>query len=378
MPLIKYTEDKKHLAALLKSINNNLKKIKKIKKNKEKIIFTIGSTAGGGRKSKPYDTPIRKLDTAYVTGVIIYTQCQAIIVSNLVDGKVDYIFVDAEKKLPSLINPDYKSLKHFKIKLPEFSNAKVEYGNISAICNNFIKKSMFSLYKANDLTVEVTWEFLNNYFTELSGKKILIIGSGNIGTKLSLKLVECGSGIFLHSSRGKQNHIVRALNDITHDSLLSKIRVLKRKKLSSQVDAIIGCTNAQKVITKKLIKNLNKDGIVIDVGKGNISIDALNYCKLKKINTWRTDISPIIQSMVTSGQKMKNFYNTFYGYRQINNIGIVSGGYIGEKNDIIVDNFNNPKIVYGVCDGLGSRLHKLNKKSMENINILKKFIKNKR
>ena len=187
------------------------------------IIFTIGSTADSTKFSKPYLTPVRKIDNAYVFGIIIYTQCQSIIFSSIVDGKVDYIFVDAEKKLPLLKNPDYSPLKSFKIKVDNLTISKYEFGNISAICNNFVQISKLHLFKGNDLTVETTWFFLVNYFKELSGKKFLIIGAGNIGSKLALKLVESGAKIVLVPKKNSKSTIASSINKIKQKSLLSKI-----------------------------------------------------------------------------------------------------------------------------------------------------------
>ena len=191
----------------------------------EKIIFTIGNTADWNKNSKPYLTPVRKIDSAYVFGIIIYTQCQSIIISSIVDGKVDYIFVDAEKKLPLLKNPDYTALKLFNIKQSDIVISKHEYGNISSICNNFIKLSRLHLYKGNDLTVETTWTFLVNFFKELSGKKFVIVGTGNIGSKLALKLVESGANITLIPKKNSKS-IIKKL--IQTKRVRSKILKLKQ------------------------------------------------------------------------------------------------------------------------------------------------------
>jgi hypothetical protein len=37
-----------------------------------------------------------------------------------------------------------------------------------------------------------------------------------------------------------------------------------------------------------------------------------------------------------------------------NTLKFVSQGIVGQKNDIIVDDVNYPKLIYGICDGNGS------------------------
>ena len=51
-------------------------------------------------------------------------------------------------------------------------------------------------YKPNDITVDACWSWIYN--TACTKKtNVLIIGMGNIGTKLSLKLYESGKNIYV-------------------------------------------------------------------------------------------------------------------------------------------------------------------------------------
>ena len=52
------------------------------------------------------------------------------------------------------------------------------------------------------------------------------------------------------------------------------------------------------------------------------------------------------------------------------NIVLVSQGMLGEKNDIIVDNPNRPKVFFGISDGKGNLLSMSKKKK----NFLKREI----
>ena len=84
-------------------MENNLDKILKLlkkeaRKKKIKTAFLIGNTAKLN-KSQSYFTPIRKFETIILAGVIVYSEIQAMKISKCIDGKIDYIFVDAEKKI---------------------------------------------------------------------------------------------------------------------------------------------------------------------------------------------------------------------------------------------------------------------------------------
>ena len=65
---------------------------------KKKSGFLIGNT-GKIDKQGLYFTPMRITNLMVIGGVIIYSEGQAIEVTKMVDGKVDYVLVDAEKKV---------------------------------------------------------------------------------------------------------------------------------------------------------------------------------------------------------------------------------------------------------------------------------------
>ena len=176
--IIEYKEDLKILENLISAIDKDIEYLRSKRNSKENIIFTIANTAYNEKINQPYRTPIRKTKDSYIFGVIVYSQFQSILFSSKVDGLVDYIFVDCEKKLPGINNPDYSLVKHFglssinkKLYIGD-GGGKVEFGNISKVCRRVVKQSQVYSYKANDVTIDATWLFLVDFFSDLSGKKI--------------------------------------------------------------------------------------------------------------------------------------------------------------------------------------------------------------
>ena len=121
---------------------------------------------------------------------------------------------------------------------------------------------------------------------------------------------------------------------------------------------------------------MNPSGIIIDVGKGNFTAKGLEKASKLGISTWRADIYPIISNMVSTAKEMRYFREEVYGIsNRFRDFRVVSGGYIGEKYDIIVDNYKNIKNVLGVCDGTGSMLTELDLIAEKNVTAVKKEIK---
>ena len=129
-------------------------------------------------------------------------------VIEIIDGQVDYIFVDNEK---IILLQNFKDLKSVTNKL---SNEFKFIGNknLSYICFDRIKKSKIFEFKPSDITVNATWSFLSQRLNFLSGKKVSILGSGNIGSKLALKLVESNVNVSITRKNNYKGKIIAPMN----------------------------------------------------------------------------------------------------------------------------------------------------------------------
>ena len=94
-------EDLDHLRDWIDEILSTIDELNRKKNDSDILVFMIGNTAQNIGKGRPYITPIREIYNGYVYGTIVYSQTQAIILSKMIDGHVDFIFIDSEKKLPS-------------------------------------------------------------------------------------------------------------------------------------------------------------------------------------------------------------------------------------------------------------------------------------
>lgn len=372
-------EDINYLINWYEETLENINSAKRLLKPDHSLSYMIGTTSESSSNLRPYSTPVREISKGLVLGSVVFSQTQAILLASLVDGIVDNIFVDSEKKLPVVFNADFTPLKHFKLQKYISKDNKVQFGNISAACSNVINKSKLFYYKANDLTVEATWLFLNIKLKDLSGKKIIIFGSGNIGLKLCLKLVECGCEIVLISKdSNKYAPIVNAINSIKNKEVLSSISIADQRIHSFvNADAIIGCTNTSPVITEEMATLIKDEAVVIDVGKGTIGKEAISVCLERNITLWRADISCVIEGMVSSSLNTSEFIQSKYGRKKIaKNLFFVSGGFLGERYDVIVDNYKNPKRIVGLCDTYGKVMLKLDKQAKTTLKLAKKYLEN--
>ena len=275
-------------------INEILSFLKKQTKLKKKILFFIWDNQ---KKNKPkllFNSLYRSQKTIYA-GAILYGNRTAKKISKKIDGKVNYIFVDIEKKI---------------------TNKKDVLTNIERVTKGTIKKSIVKNYKPNDITVDSIENFIQDYFRKnlrgVGGKKILILGTGNIGSKVAIRLLESGGNIFLfRRNKNKLKKISEVLNIIKPQHTKSRSNIISSNKLKFEdYDVIIGCSDNE--IKFKKIKRLFKKPLIIDVGKGVFTQQDLNQLNKKNITVFRLDIENSLSSFIDTSVDTENFFESSF------------------------------------------------------------------
>jgi len=344
-------------------------------------IFTIGSTSKIRENFRPFLTPLRQITHGFIGGAVVFSQTQAILLSRRIDGLVDKILIDAEKKIGITIDVDHSILEYFGITVPlekPKSRVFVEMGNLSSACFPYIKKSVFYEYKPNDITVEAIWHVLASRFKTLSGRKIAVIGCGNIGFKLALKLVECGASAELVRRDMSKGMLMANVINITKPASTIAIAHYNPDPLQASLfcDVLLGCTDGTAAITWEMIQSMKPGGVVIDVGKGSVHKEAVQKAVEHNIPIIRCDISAAIDGLIATMRRSQEIMEHEMGRKKIDDsLFVVSGGHIGFEGDIIVDNYSQPLRIIGVADGMGDMKTKLSQKEQERLVILERKIK---
>lgn len=321
--------------------------------------FTISATAKNREGGDPYVTPIRKIIHGYLAGAVVSSQTEAILACRQVDGVVDHVLVDAEKTLSIAFGPQADLLEAFGLTIPPLKgNARVhvELGNLSSACSGHIARSRLHQYKPNDLTVEAAWHFLTAMLGLLSGRKIAIVGAGNIGFKLALKLVESGVHVELvRRDLARGTMMADVINLIKPRSTLAAAHYnADHLHASLFCDAVVGCTAGTPVITWQMIQCMKPSGIVLDVGKGSIHPDAMQQAAAGEIPLYRCDVSSAIDGLISTLERNDMIISGAIGRRELHaGVHVVSGGYLGLPGDVVVDNYMSPTRIIGIADGKG-------------------------
>lgn len=333
--------------------------VKILKSEQINTVFTIATTSK--QESNPYLTPIRKNDFFIACGCVIFDQSILKKILKIIDGSIDLIFVDSEKKIPVRIGQKIDVSKN---------------SNLFQICFQKIHKSKVFEYKPSDITVNATWSFLSQRLNYLSGKKISILGSGNIGSKLALKLVESNAMVSIFRRNNyKGYYIAKGINLIKPENSLSNVTFSKDIINTIYMsDVIVGTTNGISVIDKNLLKKTKNLVIVIDLGKNTLTKDAIQFAQLNNIEIYRTDITSAFEAFIYEAIRLNDVLSKSYGKKDLGYCSIIGGGYFGKRGDIVVDNITRPTTVFGIAAGDGTMQKELSRQDKEKLSKFKNQI----
>lgn len=301
--------------------------------------FVIGNTSGIFDRGRFYPTPLREIYTLIYGGVIVRDVTTALQIARQVDGRVDYVILDSEKKIERIYY------------------GKKDSGNIEKHVRQEISKSKIVTYKGNDMTVEAIDFLLGQIIGDLGARIIAVIGLGNIGSKIALKLVERGAYVRAYRrDQKKLKTIVTGLNLIKSEHTIASISSAKSiANACAGASVIIAAADSRGIIGEGHLKRLDRSvaPVLIDVGKGCFA-DSIMESKIYPV--YRVDVSMVQKHAFAALLETQAYYSQSLGRRTIDehNINLVSLGLLGKHGEIIVDNINKPSMIIGVANGDGS------------------------
>jgi hypothetical protein len=246
-----------------------------------------------------------------------------------VDGAVDYVMVDAEPK-----RPGFSAL----------------HERVLGLC----RKSRVLSYKPNDFTVEALDALLSELSSGMDGKVVAVLGFGNLGAKIGLKLAERGAEVRAYRrNAGRLKQISDGLNALLARDFRGRI-----VPVGSPLDAVrgahvtIGATSGIPVVTAELVNAMAPGAVVVDAGTGTIHPGALEIqgtgARFLALNA-RPGYEGAIKAIFSARRLIERM-----GRGEAGGYGMVSNGVIGRRGDVVVDDVRRPGTIFGVADGKGN------------------------
>ena len=311
------------------------------KAHKSELGFTIGSLSHYAHDENYYTTPLRTTNKISYMGAVVKNVETAVEIARLIDGKVEYLFVDSEKKIQ------------------KENYGPNDAGNIEKAISEVLQESKLMSYKGNDLTVHAADSLIRVLTPNLTGCKIAIVGVSNIGMKLGLSLLERGNNVCLYSrNEFHAKSVVDLLNKVKMRNVLVKCSYESRLEAAIfNAKLIISCSSEKSIIGIQEIDQLELSSsggpILIDVGKGGFNEEILESNHI----IHRVDVGDQLSREIDNLLEVEKQCSRIVSRRVSPDICLVRRGIVGKKGDYVVDNPGDPKQVLGECDGDGNLIH---------------------
>ena len=238
-----------------------------------------------------------------------------------------------------------------------FIDCEIKAGvDLGAAVLPLIAPDKWHFFKPNDFTIEAADEWIAQRMQDLRGTRAAIIGAGNIGAKLALRLAERGSDVRLVARRiAPLKSTTEGLSAIMRGSG-SITAVPDVTAACKEADLIVGCTPGTPAIDAPAVIG-SKAVLLLDIGNGCFTHGAIAAAQER--NLALEVLSP------TAGWEgfMRCYFATRklqqgLGRRQLEDGNwIVSRGIMGAAGDVLVDNISKPRRVIGICNGAGDLLY---------------------
>ena len=330
----------------LNSINKYINIVRKVvnKKNYPLVISLQNTVSSSPDKQSLYFLPIRVFKNYIFAGICNGNKMENYEFLEKMQFMSTYVLVDVEKKFPWIASHELELEYH---------------GNIEGVLEKHIDTKKLIHIWPNSMTVDSCLKQISSKNRNLSASKIAVIGVGNIGFKLTLRLIEAGCKVSISSRDFDRTlDLANTINRIKPRSTISS-PVTHRTTSTCVIDQeyIIFCTGATIKIDKVLINNIKANTTIFTLSRININEEVENLIKKKNISIQTIDITPFYFLEIT---KKIAFDCSPKPLRvKSNNKFLISGGFNGKNGDVVVDNANQPSIVLGTISQDGRFLRQI-------------------
>ena len=238
-----------------------------------------------------------------------------------------------------------------------FIDCEVKAGiDLGAAALDLIPPNRRYFFKPNDFTVEAADEWVAQRMPILNGARVAIVGAGNIGAKLALRLAERGGEVQLVGRRtATLEATVQGLNAILRGSG-ALIACPSIEEACTRADVIIGCTAGTSAIDTESVE-ISQASLLLDVGNGCFTRGAIAVAQdrglLLEVLSPTAGWEGFLRRYAATRKLQQGL-----GRRQIDSgVWIVSRGVMGATGDVLVDDLLQPTRVIGVCNGVGDLLY---------------------
>jgi len=200
--------------------------------------------------------------------------------------------------------------------------------------------------------------------------KLLLVGRNALATRMVLELI--GKGIDVYVFEKEYPTLTFPVSGgklVLESPYIHKID----SAIGIQFDILVGCEIQSRCAFLSDLSTM-EFGQIYDIGINNFSQEFLKQQRQRGAKVYRSDDRAGISGIVVNLMETSELVNSRLGKTSVGGIPIVSGGYIGESGDVVVDNYNDAHVVFGVANGDGTFKQILSEEDENNMNRIKNLI----
>ncbi|PIP81558.1 MAG: hypothetical protein CO113_14065 [Elusimicrobia bacterium CG_4_9_14_3_um_filter_62_55] len=316
----------------LKRLIDNVEALKRTasERRKESLVSladtanqSIGNLVIGG---------FRETATTIGTNYLIRDFDLAIRFVEEIDGKVDFILLDAETKSGKLAS------------------------SLATLAER-ISKSRVLTFKPNDITVDMIDALLSQK-RKIQGTAIGVLGAGNIGGKTALRLVERGADVSLYRrDTAALAATIAGITAIAGRHCPGTVAAGTVEAICRESEILLCCTPGVVCVGAKEAGMLRPGCLVVDVGNGCLDEAGIALCRERGAEVLGLFVRPAYIGMMETQLATMSLLDSGIGQMDIpGGATVCSGGAIGSRGTVVVDSLAKPRTIIGIADGKGDLL----------------------
>lgn len=221
-----------------------------------------------------------------------------------------------------------------------------------------------------------TWSIAAvNYLLQIESNQqpnVLLVGKSQLASHIILDLISRNVRVSLLKEEFGES-IQVPYDNCTQITLSSDHIDLVDAGTKGQFDALLSCTIIEKTPYLCAIENKSFNHIY-DIGLNNFTKEFIDSRKKAGCVFYRSDDHAGIASMIVNILESEYLVKRNLSRVSLADISVVSGGLIANEGDVVVDNADNPTVVFGVANGLGMFKTELTEKDKQNVEKIKSLL----
>ncbi len=222
--------------------------------------------------------------------------------------------------------------------------------DLPAIAAQVVRRATLVPTKPNDATIRSLDVLLTRVAgLDLAGLTVVVVGTGNLGLKTALLLAERNAAVRVTGRDARAvDRTVAAVAAVL--PAFHTVPPTADVPAEGDVDLLITVVSADAVVGADWLDRLRTGGTVVDVGIGNVSGDLVEQAPARGVDVVRLD-TRLAEAQVLWPAPGVGAAGP--ARAEVSGVLVVSGGLVGPRGAVVVDDVRDPRQVVGVADGVG-------------------------